>query len=453
MLIDQDRHRLVVGERAQHAADRAAAVDHRVAGRRPDRSSRSCSSGLSSGRASTAIGADRQRVHQRVDLPESEVPGEQQHAAPLRVGGRRTRSSPSNSTRASICSGRHRAELEQLHQQPAEVREHGAGDRRAARRVAHGNAACELLERQPPVGPIEGVERRPSSVPAASTAASAAASRTTWTTAVTPQYSRRCAGHAVSRRASLRRACSSVQPGGTSNGSAARVSGSIAESAANGSEAAAAARNPFRWSRSSRADAPRVGGDRRDVRVCSDDDPRTPSCRRRSIRLGADRRRSAADRRCRRRRATARRDLRGEPRGGISRSICRPADPSRPFDHHVVIVSHDRVRRDQRVERLAQPPAGSVTGRSRCPRPRRSPDRCRDRAGDAETRRRARGRWRRARSASAGRDSDPGTSARDARQLRASISGSSPGASRSARIRRRRARRRRRRSARGRSRG
>ena len=48
---------------------------------------------------------DLQRVHQRVDLPEAEVAGEEQHAASCACAAT-TRSSPSNSTCASICSGR-----------------------------------------------------------------------------------------------------------------------------------------------------------------------------------------------------------------------------------------------------------------------------------------------------------------------------------------------------------
>ena len=85
VLIDQDRDRLVLGERAQHAADRAAAVDHRVAGAPAHRLEQIVQQRIVERTRQHRHRLDLERVHERVDLPEPEVPGEQQHAAPLGV--------------------------------------------------------------------------------------------------------------------------------------------------------------------------------------------------------------------------------------------------------------------------------------------------------------------------------------------------------------------------------
>ena len=106
-------------------------------------------------------------MDQRVDLPEPEVAGEEQHAA-LRARARaRTRSSPSNSTRRQHLLRRHRAELQQHHQQPAEVREHVAarspGARASVRTGKRGLAGCAARSRR--CAAVDGVERAPEQRP------------------------------------------------------------------------------------------------------------------------------------------------------------------------------------------------------------------------------------------------------------------------------------------------
>ena len=128
VLIDQDRDRLVRVERAQHAADRAAPVDHRVAGARRARARAVVQERVVERPRQHRHRLQRQRVHERVDLPEAEVPGEEQHALALRVRARRRAPRLRTRRARSICAGRHRAELQQHRQQPAEVREHAARD-------------------------------------------------------------------------------------------------------------------------------------------------------------------------------------------------------------------------------------------------------------------------------------------------------------------------------------
>ena len=91
----------------------------------------------------------------------------------------------------------------------------------------------------------------------------------------------------------------------------------------------------------------------------------------------------------------------------------------------------------KRVGRLAQAARRAASARpARDPRARRSPDRCRDRAAGAETRRRGRAPSRRSDARPAGqRDSDrPTTRIGTPGSWRASISGSSPARARSARM-------------------
>ena len=69
-----------------------------------------------------------QRVDEGVQLPEAEVAGKEQHAAALRVRQPRAILPVELDTRQHRLF-RERAELQELHEQPAEMRERGTRDR------------------------------------------------------------------------------------------------------------------------------------------------------------------------------------------------------------------------------------------------------------------------------------------------------------------------------------
>ena len=89
VLVDEHRDRLVRLERAQHAPDRAAAVDHGVAGLHPRRLEQVVQQRIVERPREHRHRLERERVHERVDLPEAEVPGEEQRALAVRVRGAR----------------------------------------------------------------------------------------------------------------------------------------------------------------------------------------------------------------------------------------------------------------------------------------------------------------------------------------------------------------------------
>ena len=102
-----------------------------------------------------------QRMHHRLQLPEPEVPGDEQHALALARTPDRTRSSPSNSTRASIALGRQRAELQQLEQQAAEMSNAPRTMARCSAADRAGNAAATFCSRDPAVRAVEQIDGQP----------------------------------------------------------------------------------------------------------------------------------------------------------------------------------------------------------------------------------------------------------------------------------------------------
>ena len=101
---------------------------------------------------------ERHRVDERVDLPEAEVPGEEQRALAVQVGGAHAFLALERHPREHLV-GRHRAELEEDGQQAPEVREHPARDGAALGLAAQRKRRLEVPHRQPPVRPIDPVER------------------------------------------------------------------------------------------------------------------------------------------------------------------------------------------------------------------------------------------------------------------------------------------------------
>ena len=101
---------------------------------------------------------DLERVHQRIDLPEPEVPGEQQHPAAVRVR-RADPLLPLELDARQHLLRAHRAELQQHRQQPPEVREHAARDGVALGGRAQRKRRLQVADREPPVRGVEPVER------------------------------------------------------------------------------------------------------------------------------------------------------------------------------------------------------------------------------------------------------------------------------------------------------
>jgi hypothetical protein len=96
-------------------------------------------------------------MDERVDLPEPEVAGEQQHAAPLGVGMDDALFSLEFDAREHLLRA-HGAELQEHGEQPAEMREHLARDRAALRLRAGGKRRSQVLDGEPPVAAIAQVE-------------------------------------------------------------------------------------------------------------------------------------------------------------------------------------------------------------------------------------------------------------------------------------------------------
>ena len=127
------------------------AVDHPVASALPDALEHRVEQRVVERPRHHANRRQLQGVHEAVGLPATEVRGEEKHAMPGGVGLPRPFSTPSKSTRASIPSGRERAELEQLEQHAAEVPEHAARDLLAlTRRTALGKGARQVVEGDSP---------------------------------------------------------------------------------------------------------------------------------------------------------------------------------------------------------------------------------------------------------------------------------------------------------------
>ena len=146
-------------ERAQHAADRAAAIDHRVAGS-PCASIRAGrgASGLSSGRASTAIGAAVSAWTSAWISQKPKCPVNSSTPLALRVGLDRPDPRPRTRRSASMLARGIVLNFSSDDQQPAEVREHLARDRGALGLGSERKRRLEVLHRQPPVPAIEPVE-------------------------------------------------------------------------------------------------------------------------------------------------------------------------------------------------------------------------------------------------------------------------------------------------------
>ena len=99
-----------------------------------------------------------ERMHQRVDFPESEVSGKQQHTPALLMC--RDHALRSLEIHAREHVGRpHRAELQQHHQQTPEMRKHLAGDALALPARSQREGGLQVLHRQASVRTVEEVER------------------------------------------------------------------------------------------------------------------------------------------------------------------------------------------------------------------------------------------------------------------------------------------------------
>ena len=72
-----------VGQRPQHPAHGALAVDHAVAGALAQGFEQRVQAGVVERPGQHADRLEEQRVHDGVQLPEAEVAGEEQHALPL----------------------------------------------------------------------------------------------------------------------------------------------------------------------------------------------------------------------------------------------------------------------------------------------------------------------------------------------------------------------------------
>ena len=158
VLIDQERDGLVGFERAQHAPDRAAPIEHGITSRRPNGLEQIVQQRVVERPRQHRHRLDRQRVDQRVDFPEAEMSGEKQHAAVLRVRVDHAIFAFELDARQHLV-GAHGAEFQQHDEQPAEVRKHVAADRAALRFGPHGKRGAQILDRQPAVAAIEHIER------------------------------------------------------------------------------------------------------------------------------------------------------------------------------------------------------------------------------------------------------------------------------------------------------
>ena len=110
-------------ERAQDPPDGAAAINHVVAGRPANGLQQVVQQRIVQRPGEHGHGPERESVNESVDFPESEMPGEKQHALSMRVGGAQPVVAFELHA-AHHSRRRHRAEFEERHQQPAEVLEH-----------------------------------------------------------------------------------------------------------------------------------------------------------------------------------------------------------------------------------------------------------------------------------------------------------------------------------------
>src|SRR5918993_2439191 len=97
-------------------------------------------------------------VHECLDLPETEMPGEHQDAAALGLGLAHTLLTVELDVRQHLFA-REGAELEQDHQQTAKVLEHLPGDHPALGVRPQRKCNLQILYRKPPVAAVDGVER------------------------------------------------------------------------------------------------------------------------------------------------------------------------------------------------------------------------------------------------------------------------------------------------------
>ena len=121
-------------------------------------------------------------MDQRVDLPVAEVAGEQEHTSIQRVGRDDAVGSLELHARHHLLAGQ-RAELQEHGQEPAEVGEHVAGDRRTLPRRAERKRRLQIAQGQLSMTPIDGVKNRARAQcrqGGPQTSATAASSRERW---------------------------------------------------------------------------------------------------------------------------------------------------------------------------------------------------------------------------------------------------------------------------------
>jgi hypothetical protein len=158
VLIDEHGDGLVRVERTQHPSNRAAPINHRVARFHPRRLEQLMKERVVERPGEHRHGLELEGVHERIDFPITEVTGVEQDAFAVRVRRHHTLLPFEAHSRQHVL-GRHRPELEQHREQPAEVRKHAARDRAAFGLTAQGKRGLDVANRAAPMWAVEPIER------------------------------------------------------------------------------------------------------------------------------------------------------------------------------------------------------------------------------------------------------------------------------------------------------
>ena len=156
VLIDQNRNALTSVERPHHATDRAFAVDDRVPRALPDLFEQIVDVGVVERPGQNGNRLEEHPVRDGMQLPETEMPSDEEDAPALRVRGAHVlRAGDIDERQHPVL--RKSAELEELEEQASEMDERRARNGGPFDRRARGKCGCEVLQRDSAMSSIDEV--------------------------------------------------------------------------------------------------------------------------------------------------------------------------------------------------------------------------------------------------------------------------------------------------------
>ena len=160
VLIDEHRDAVSRLQRPHDAPNRPSSIHDRVARALTDALQQAIEMRVVERARQDGDRLHPERVNHRLQFPEAEVAGDEQHAPALRIGEARSLFAVELDARQHLRRGQ-RPEPEQLEQQPAEMRERRAGDGASLGRPPRGKRGGQIPLRDAAMPAIDPIEREP----------------------------------------------------------------------------------------------------------------------------------------------------------------------------------------------------------------------------------------------------------------------------------------------------